>query len=351
MAKHQCAQRVIGTIVENDTSSFSEFVKRCALTVTKSLEFDDVAGPSRIQRSSPLCDRRNIQNENETEGAAAAAPAADVIQLDNDGTYTGSNGNNEQGANDRNITDTEGMQRARKGPRKTRWDVQTRDDRSETVIQSSSNMSEATRKQCLDAQSKDTSTESTMRLSSHDDVKEKSKIKKAKQNEINNNEEDFILIEDTDDASDETDLDLPTSNGAKRKRKTKHANIRCSSPEPSLNAGAKATLASPFFVMNYKPRSPRLQGNILTQGYAVQQCEKRSSPVEVLAGGSQPVQSKTKGIGQSRYMLRANNDDTSSANDQDNGFDNIAKRFLQEDVTGGGNLMSRQGGSVSFFYL
>ena len=46
LAEHQCAHGVVGRIRENDTNSFAEFVKRCAMTLMKSIEPRDLPGPS-----------------------------------------------------------------------------------------------------------------------------------------------------------------------------------------------------------------------------------------------------------------------------------------------------------------
>jgi hypothetical protein len=312
MAKHQCARRVVGTIIENNTCSFAEFVKRCALTVIKSLELEEAAGPSRNLPSSPGYNARNIQHE-----AAAAETSSYYTQPNEASSKIGSSAdvdsNNEKGTNGVN----ESRPRGRKGPRKTPWDVQIDDNSKGTG-----------KENCLGSNLSDCNKEN----------KEKLEIKNAKGNTINNNEGSYILIEDTDDGSDETDVDLPANSGAKRKRKTKNAitaNKKCSSPERKQNTGKKSIMASPFIVMNYKPRSPRLQGNILTQGYAVQTCETRSSPIESLAGSNKEALNKEKPVSPSRYKLRARSADksaTSASQASDAGFENIAQRFLQEEV-------------------
>ncbi|XP_060551929.1 uncharacterized protein LOC132713376 [Ruditapes philippinarum] len=312
MAKHQCARRVVGTIIENNTCSFAEFVKRCALTVIKSLELEEAAGPSRNLPPSPGYNARNIQHE------AAAAETSSYYMRPNEASSkiessADVDSNNEKGANGVN----ESRPRGRKGPRKTRWDVQIVDNSKGTG-----------KENCLGSNLSDCNREN----------KENLEIKNAKGNKINNNEESYILIEDTDDGSDETDVDLPANSGAKRKRKTKNAitaNKKCSSPDRKQNAGKKSIMASPFIVMNYKPRSPRLQGNILTQGYAVQTCETRSSPIESLAGSNKEALNKEKPVSPSRYKLRARSADKSApsaSQASDAGFENIAQRFLQEEV-------------------
>lgn len=62
LAEHQCARGVLGRIVENDTCSFHEFIKRCALTLTKSLNADEAPGPSR-RRESPARKRRKLKRK------------------------------------------------------------------------------------------------------------------------------------------------------------------------------------------------------------------------------------------------------------------------------------------------
>lgn len=52
LAEHQCAAGIVGRIVENNTHSFAQFIIRCALTLVKSIESEEVPGPSRCRRSS-----------------------------------------------------------------------------------------------------------------------------------------------------------------------------------------------------------------------------------------------------------------------------------------------------------
>ncbi|KAL4219638.1 hypothetical protein ACF0H5_022210 [Mactra antiquata] len=66
LAKHQCSKKTIGTIIDSDTGSFSEFVKRCALTLIKSLDSDEksMPGPSLRKKKSRLNDTSGDNNGN-----------------------------------------------------------------------------------------------------------------------------------------------------------------------------------------------------------------------------------------------------------------------------------------------
>ncbi|XP_053380506.1 uncharacterized protein LOC123559910 [Mercenaria mercenaria] len=307
LAKHQCARAVVGTIIENNTRSFAEFIKRCALTVIKSLELENMPGPSRNVRLSPVCDRRNKTSES-ARGAAAKVSSND----------SGQRSGKCEGV-DSNYCDSEGV---------TGHCV-------ENAVASENT-------QCIS---------NTPFTSLHHSKVQNSKRKNENEEKKINIGEDFILIDDTDEGSDETDVDFAPGSGAKRKRKTKTANkTKHESPKKVENtpvAGTSSTspsgaeqksdsnnvLGSPFFVMNYKPRSSRLCGNILTQGYVVQPGESRLSPVKALTGGNQQVQHEERASSPSRYRLRNRSCDqtaqSAEGKDSDAGFGNVAQRFLQ----------------------
>lgn len=52
LAEHQCAAGIVGRIVENNTHSFAQFIIQCALSLVKSVEPEELPGPSRRRRSS-----------------------------------------------------------------------------------------------------------------------------------------------------------------------------------------------------------------------------------------------------------------------------------------------------------
>lgn len=71
-AKHQCARGITGTVVENCTQSFTQFVKYCALTLIKSVDVGRGAGPSNHPKpGTSQCKRFASDRDHETEARGA----------------------------------------------------------------------------------------------------------------------------------------------------------------------------------------------------------------------------------------------------------------------------------------
>lgn len=334
LAKHQCAKRIIGTITENDTQSFAEFIKRCALSVIKSLEPESMPGTSRVARQSPVRDKKIKRLDFNHDATTEFSDVAEgrKVQPENlnhcsDKSARGSNNELASGCQSKMGT----RQNERMSGSENQSHSSVEKDQSESSVEEPKAQ-----------QSAKSNSENFLRKTDvESDIKSEGNV---------------ITIVDTDDGSDETDVDFPPDSGVKRKRKTKTAikpKNRSSdnfSSDPVIISASPETKKqnpsqlpdSPFFVMNYQPRASGLNSNVLTQGYIVQPNQNPASNAHPVTGRNNQVQSGQSMKSPVKYKLRNRNitetvtfdekqdcDSVSLAQDCNDSFKNIAQALLQ----------------------
>lgn len=318
LAKHQCAKRVMGTITENDTQSFAQFIKRCALSVIKSLEPENMPGPSRVPRPSPAHDKKAKRLEYDCGAAAEVSENlySQMKEQPDNRSLTGSD--NEPVCQSRECT--------RRKEKKTQWESQP-----ESV--GGNNVSPP---QCTNSCGNKT---------------DKSIRKNENEQKNTKNDAEVITLSDTDDGSDEMEAKISPAAGAKRKRKKSASGNSKKGSCYDLSTQSVATPSSsqltkvvsshlqesPFFVMNYKPRPSTMNIDVLTQGHTSKANENNAST----AYACPVLQLQPTGTSPVRYSLRNRNiletSDESQKNStidltqsSDESFRNIAKTLVEE---------------------